>query len=148
MDNFDWKRVTLTEDQNYDWRVVESKMGKIKKYAEIKYYFYGDIWKRMVEMMKRGGMRPSAISFYKGGSIDELNKIIHVRGHFVGDVVADKHRPFWRAFFAGIEPTFKVTGKIVKLPSVAGDNDSLTFFVNGENVNLLLVEPDETDIAA
>jgi hypothetical protein len=37
----------------------------------------------------------------KGGFIDEINKIIHVRGHFIRDVVADKHRPFWRAFLAG-----------------------------------------------
>jgi hypothetical protein len=148
MDQLDWKRVKINEEQNYEWRVVESRMGKIKKYAEIRYYFYGDVWTRMVEVMKRGGMRPSMISFYKGGNIDEINKIVYVAGHFPRGVVSDKHIAYWRSFFGGSEPSFKIKGKIVRLPSVAGDNDSLLFYVNGENVNTILVEPDETDIAA
>jgi hypothetical protein len=57
--------------------------------------------------------------------------------------VADKHRAFWRMFFGGVEATFKARGKPIKLPNVAGDNDSLNFFVNGENVNSILSEPDD-----
>jgi hypothetical protein len=81
MDSYDTKNLRINDEQNYDWRVVESKMGKVKKYAEIKYYFYGDVWKRMIDMMKRGGMRPSLISFYKGGFIDEANCLRQRRFH-------------------------------------------------------------------
>src|SRR4051794_11295481 len=37
----------------------------------------------------------AAISFYKGGFIDELNKIVYVRGDFVREVTVDEHRAFW-----------------------------------------------------
>ena len=136
------RNVPVNSDQNYTWGIVEVKTGKLRKYAEIDYFFNGNLWEKLILTMKRGGMRPSAISFYKGAEIDEMNKTVKLRGHFVRDVVADKHASLWRSFFGCDNPKFLAIGNIIKMPNIASDNDSLNFFVNGSNVNEVLLDED------
>jgi hypothetical protein len=145
------KTVRVGNDQSYEWGTVEVKFGKVRKYASIDYFWYGPIWLRVFEAMKLASMRPSAIAFYKGAQIDEVSKTVRIRGDFIRDVVADKHRAFWRMFFKcpeGQEPKFVTIGKIVRMPNIAGDNDSLNFFIEGQNVNEILSEPGEGEEAA
>lgn len=142
MNNYDWKTVRVNGDQSYEWQAVESKFGKIKKYAEIKYYFYGSVWRKVATMMKNASMPAHSIGFYKGAQIDVVSSTVRLRGHFVHDMVKDKHMAFWRAFFDG-NPNFNVIGKIIKLPNIAGDSDSLNYFIDGENVGLILNDPQE-----
>lgn len=140
------KNVKISDDQSYEWGVVESGHGKIKRYACIDYFFHAEIWDRVVKAMRDFGMRSVAISFYKGATIDEANKTVNVRGEFIRDFVGDKHRAFWHKFLKcdKNDPRFSSVGKMIKLPIIAGDNDSLNFFVGGQNVAEILVEPEST----
>jgi hypothetical protein len=145
------KTVKIGNDQSYEWGVVEAKFGKVRKYACVDYHWYGSQWLRVVEAMKKVGMRPSTIGFYKGAKIDETAMTVNIRGDFVRAVVADKHLFFWRSFFRCTdkqEPKILTAGKIVKLPNIAGDNDSLNFFVDGQNINEILSDPEDGEIAA
>jgi len=96
-------------------------------------------------------MRPTAISFYNGAQIDEVSKTVRVRRDFIREVISDKHRPFWRMFYKcaeNEEPKFVSIGKVISMPNIAGENDSLNFFVDGQNVNEVLSEPTEGEQAA
>jgi hypothetical protein len=140
------KRVNVSHDQYYEWGTVENKFAKNKKYACIDYYFHGEIWGGVIALMKRANMKSIAILYYKGAVIDEENKLIKVRGHFVRDVISDKHLAFWSHFFKCSQdnpPKFAMLGAAIKLPSIAGDNDSLNIFVNGQNIQEVLCDPEE-----
>lgn len=139
------KTIQVKNDQSYEWGIVETKFGKIRKYACIDYYWYGNEWARVLQLMKDQQMRMTAISFYKGAEIDMLKKRVTFRGEFPREYASDRHRFFWHTFFKcgeREEPEFITVGKLVKLPNVAGDNDSLNFYVNGENVNQFLGSDD------
>lgn len=146
-----WTEVKIGNDQSYRWHKVENKFLKSKKYAEIEYYWYGEQWGRIALAMRKMSMRPTSMSFYKGAQIDEINKIIKIRGGFATDYVIDRHGFFWRSFLnlpEKQEVEYKNIGKIIMLPNIAGDNDSLKFFVNGDDLNSLLIEPTEENEAA
>jgi hypothetical protein len=144
------KNVRVSNDQSYEWGIVESKFGKIRRYAVVDYHFYGEGWRKVIEAMKQGQMRQSSLNAYRGAQIDPISKAVRLRGHSVRDYVFDKHFGFWCSFFkcnAAEKPQLSVIGKIVRLPNIAGDNDSLNFFIDGQNVNELLTEPDEGMVA-
>jgi hypothetical protein len=148
------KTVNVSADQHYEWGVVESPYSKIKKYACIDYHFRGAIWNEVFEFIKTAQIRPFSMLYYKGAQVDKPNKTLKVRGPFVRDVLGDKYFAFWSAFFKCGEkesPKIICLGRGIKLPSIAGDLDSLHIFIDGMNVNEFLSEPtlgDMKEIAA
>lgn len=140
---FNVKTVQVSGDQNYTWGVVESAHGKVKKYAEIEYHWRGNIWDRIIAEMKRLQMRPFMFHYLKGADIDPVAGIAQIRGNFPQHMLMDKYQFFWRTFFrcrAEEAPKLKVSGQLIKLPSIAGDLDSLSLFINGINIDEIMTQ--------
>ena len=142
----DIRTVQVCADQSYKYGVISSKFAKVKKFLCIDYYWSGSLWRQIIEAMVQAEMPENSISFYKGAQIEQATKTVKLRGNIPHGIVATRHFMFWQKFFGlsnDVAPKFEYAGKIVKLPTIAGDNDSLNFYVDGLSIKEIMFKDDE-----